>query len=58
MSKPKLDLFIGSCVLESEALAFEIADRLLRDLKPFENKITLTYKGSFDKANRFIKFNY
>ena len=52
MNKPKLDFFIGSCVLESEALAFEIADRLLNDLKPFENKITLTYKGSFDKANR------
>ena len=52
MNKPKLDFFIGSCVLESEELALSIADRLLKDLKPFENKITLTYKGSFDKANR------
>jgi 2-dehydro-3-deoxyphosphooctonate aldolase (KDO 8-P synthase) len=52
MLKPKLDLFIGSCVLESEELALKIADRLIKDLKPFEDKITLTYKGSFDKANR------
>ena len=52
MTKPKLNFYIGSCVLESEELALSIADRLLNDLKPFENKITLTYKGSFDKANR------
>lgn len=52
MNKAKLDLFIGSCVLESEELALSIADRLTKDLKPFEDKITLTYKGSFDKANR------
>lgn len=48
----KLDLFIGPCVLESEALAFEIAERLLNDLKPIEDKINLCFKGSFDKANR------
>jgi 2-dehydro-3-deoxyphosphooctonate aldolase (KDO 8-P synthase) len=52
MTKPKLDLFIGSCVLESEALALGIAERLVKDLEPFKNQITLTYKGSFDKANR------
>ena len=52
MTKAKLDLFIGSCVLESEDLALLIAEKLIKDLKPFENKITLTYKGSFDKANR------
>ena len=52
MKKAKLDLFIGSCVLESEELSFQIAERLMKDLKPFEDKITLTYKGSFDKANR------
>jgi 2-dehydro-3-deoxyphosphooctonate aldolase (KDO 8-P synthase) len=52
MKKEKLDLFIGSCVLESEELAMTIADRLIKDLKPFKDKITLTYKGSFDKANR------
>ncbi len=52
MNKPKLNFYIGSCVLESEELALKIADRLVKDLLPFENKITLTYKGSFDKANR------
>jgi 2-dehydro-3-deoxyphosphooctonate aldolase (KDO 8-P synthase) len=52
MTKPKLNFYIGSCVLESEELALTIADRLMKDLKPFEDKITLTYKGSFDKANR------
>ena len=52
MNKPKLDLFIGSCVLESEELALSIAERLVKDLEPFMDKITLTYKGSFDKANR------
>lgn len=52
MTKPKLDLFIGSCVLESEEMSLRIADKLVKDLKPFEDRITLTYKGSFDKANR------
>lgn len=52
MLKEKLDLFIGSCVLESEELALSIAEKLVKDLKPFQDRITLTYKGSFDKANR------
>ena len=52
MTKPKLDFYIGSCVLENEELAMQIAERLTKDLQPFEEKITLTYKGSFDKANR------
>lgn len=52
MKKAKLDFFIGSCVLESETLAMTIAERLVRDLEPYKNNITLTYKGSFDKANR------
>lgn len=52
MTKRKLDFFIGPCVLESEDLAMRIADHLVCELKPFENKITLTFKGSFDKANR------
>lgn len=52
MKKPKLDLFIGPCVLESEDLALYIAGKLVEDLKPFKEKVTLTFKGSFDKANR------
>jgi 2-dehydro-3-deoxyphosphooctonate aldolase (KDO 8-P synthase) len=50
--KMKLDFFIGPCVLESEGLALEIADRVQRDLAPFMDSINLTFKGSFDKANR------
>ncbi|RLA61376.1 MAG: 3-deoxy-8-phosphooctulonate synthase [Epsilonproteobacteria bacterium] len=50
--KMKLDFFIGPCVLESEGLALEIADRIKRDLEPFSEQINLSFKGSFDKANR------
>jgi 2-dehydro-3-deoxyphosphooctonate aldolase (KDO 8-P synthase) len=52
MRKEKFDFYIGPCVLESEELALKIADQLVNDLRPFEDKITLTFKGSFDKANR------
>lgn len=50
--KKKLEFFIGLCVLESQELALEVAQTLYHDLKPFEDKIKLTFKGSFDKANR------
>lgn len=50
--KKKLEFFIGLCVLESQELALEVAQTLCHDLKPFEDKIKLTFKGSFDKANR------
>lgn len=52
MSKEPLEFFIGPCVLESEALAMEIAESLAKSLEPFKDKIKLTFKGSFDKANR------
>ncbi len=52
MKKNKLNLYMGPCVLESEELALAIAGKLLETLQPFEDKITLTFKGSFDKANR------
>ena len=51
MSK-KMDFYIGPCVLESEALARQIAETLLKDLEPFKNQINLHFKGSWDKANR------
>ncbi len=50
--KKKLELFIGPCVLESEDLAMEIAQKIKEDLSPFDSRIKLTFKGSFDKANR------
>lgn len=48
----KMDFYIGPCVIESPDLAKQIAERLLKDLEPFKNEITLHFKGSFDKANR------
>jgi len=47
-----LMIFSGPCVLESEDLALEIAESLQEQLKPFGDRIQLTFKGSFDKANR------
>ena len=38
MSKDKLELFIGPCVLESEELALTIADKVKSDLQKFEDK--------------------
>jgi 2-dehydro-3-deoxyphosphooctonate aldolase (KDO 8-P synthase) len=48
----KMDFFIGPCVLESEGLALEMADFLISELKEFSDLINLSFKGSFDKANR------
>ncbi len=47
-----LYLFSGPCVLESEELALEIAQSLQEQLAPFADRVHLTFKGSFDKANR------
>ena len=48
----KMNLFIGPCVLESEAMAMEIAERVFNDLSEFSDKLEIHFKGSFDKANR------
>ncbi len=48
----KMDLFIGPCVLESEALAMTIAENVLKQLEPYRSQLKITFKGSFDKANR------
>lgn len=48
----KIDFFIGPCVLESKDLAFQVAEFLKEELSEFESKINLSFKGSFDKANR------
>ncbi len=47
-----MNVFIGPCVLEDQALVMEIAEQLIQDLAPFRNEINLVFKGSFDKANR------
>ena len=53
--KEKLECFIGPCVLESRDLAFEIAEHLKEKL---DDKIALTFKGSYDKANRSALTSY
>lgn len=48
----KMDFFIGPCVLENELLAMTVAEFLKKDLEEFASEIDITFKGSFDKANR------
>lgn len=48
----KMNLYIGPCVLESESLAMQVCERVLRDLEEFSSKLEISFKGSFDKANR------
>ena len=37
----KMELFIGPCVLESEELAMNVAERLVKDLEPYSDKIKM-----------------
>ena len=48
----KIDFYIGTCVVENESLTLQVAESLQRSLACFSERIQLTYKGSFDKANR------
>lgn len=50
--KQKFLVFSGPCVLESEDLAMEVAGSLKEQLAQFGDKVELSFKGSFDKANR------
>lgn len=50
--KKKLILYMGPCVLESESLALDVAEYLKTELQDVWSAIDLTFKGSFDKANR------
>lgn len=54
----KTKFFIGTCVVESQEMCFQVADKLQEMLKPFESEIELFYKGSFDKANRTSKDSF
>jgi 2-dehydro-3-deoxyphosphooctonate aldolase (KDO 8-P synthase) len=47
-----MDLFIGPCVIENEKLAMDVCERVLKDLESFKDKLNISFKGSFDKANR------
>lgn len=48
----KMDFYIGPCVLEGRDFAMSMAERLVKDLAPYKDRINLHFKGSFDKANR------
>lgn len=48
--KDKLFLIAGPCVIESEALCFEIAEKMVETTKRLG--IPYIFKASFDKANR------
>ena len=47
-----MEVFAGPCVLENEKLAMDVAEKLAVINQKFRNEITMTFKGSFDKANR------
>lgn len=49
-----MTLIAGPCVIEDEALCLEIANELKLQLAPFikSGELNLTFKASFDKANR------
>lgn len=50
IQEKKLSLFAGPCVIESEALTFEIAQALKEIASSLQ--IPFVFKASFDKANR------
>lgn len=47
-----MDFFIGPCVIESEQMAIEVAAFLKEELSHLSDRIHLSFKASFDKANR------
>ncbi len=50
--KEKFEFICGLCVIESEELALKVSNRLREKLSPFFGDLNLTFKASFDKANR------
>lgn len=52
----KFTLIAGPCVIESEELVLEVADRVKRITKELD--IDYYFKASFDKANRTSALNY
>ena len=56
--KNPLEIFAGPCVLESEALVMEVAEYLANIEQIFDKNIAITFKGSFDKANRTSSESY
>ena len=50
--RPIFKFFLGPCVLESESLVQQTASAIQALAQRWQGKATVTYKGSFDKANR------
>jgi 2-dehydro-3-deoxyphosphooctonate aldolase (KDO 8-P synthase) len=51
MKRP-LELFIGPCVIEGEEFLLDVAAELKETLAPYSSELNVTFKSSFDKANR------
>ncbi len=47
-----MEVFAGPCVLESESLAMTVAETLASLNQELGESVSITFKGSFDKANR------
>ena len=47
----KMDLFIGSCVLESEELAMTVCERVLKDLEEFSLETVKMFREDALAAN-------
>ncbi|MBF0208401.1 MAG: 3-deoxy-8-phosphooctulonate synthase [Oligoflexia bacterium] len=53
-----MELYVGPCVLESEGLTLEIAHSIKEQLQHFLPRLRITFKGSYDKANRTSVHSY
>ena len=53
-----MEIFAGPCVLENESLVMGVAEKLALMNQEFGGKISVTFKGSFDKANRTSLSSY
>ena len=45
-------MIAGPCMLENKELVFEVAETVADIAKRYADKLTVVFKGSFDKANR------
>ena len=58
MNLPPLEIFTGPCVLENRELAKVVAQEVASLGQKFGGEVSLTFKGSFDKANRTSADSY
>jgi len=48
----KFNFYIGLCVLEKESICYRVAEKIASLQDKYKDDIHITYKASFDKANR------